>query len=89
MIDHENILQVQQGGDTWSFRFDTIYLRGVVKFCVTAFENNHKASIFFMERKGERWKIINAPQVTGKFLGMDALLNDFINQNMLIQAMSS
>lgn len=82
MIYSSNRTVLQIDNAILSFHFDTIYLREVVKYCVTVFENNNKACMFFMEKKNEKWQIINAPQIAGRFFRMENLLNDFIRERM-------
>jgi hypothetical protein len=83
MIDPRNCsaLQVAEEGCVLSFHFDPIYFRKLVKYCVTAVENNNTVCLFFMEQVNERWKIINAPQISNRFMRMEALLSDFLCGN--------
>ena len=80
MINPSNslIMNVTVGGCEMSFHFETIYCTEEIKYCVTAFENENKICLFFMEKVKEKWKIINAPQIERKLLGMEDLFNEFL-----------
>ena len=80
MINPSNplIMNVTVGGCEMSFQFETIYCKEVIKYSVTAFEKANKICLFSMEKVKEKWKIINAPQIESKFLGMEDLFNDFL-----------
>lgn len=82
MIQSANRTVLKIDNSMLSFHFDTVYLREIVKYYVTVFEKNNKTCVFFMEKKNERWQIVNAPQIAGRFFRMENLLNDFIREKI-------
>lgn len=78
------VLQIEQAGSMWSFHFDIIHFRENIKYCVTAFEDNIKTCLFFMEKINQKWKIINAPQIDNRFLLMETALNAFLIEHAFI-----
>lgn len=83
MINPANclVMHISEGDCNMSFQFDTIYSSQIVKYCVTAFENANKSCLFFMEKVNGKWKIINAPQIQSKFLSMESMFNNFLEDS--------